>query len=166
MNILQDHWLQILWRQDPGIQGISNLWRTPKHSSLFYWLLDAWEDKNTWPPSSIKTPDLQAKTRLMLLFLSESPRCLPQLYLLFLYLQYTLLSFPAGSCLISILHEVKDPLWAGLQNPLCVFGSGLPTWLWGFKNICKSNIFWYIHLDSFIPCYLVPSSNNKGLTLA
>lgn len=59
------------------------------------------------PPSSIETPRPQAKTRRSL-FLSGSPRhpgCTCTLCL-----QQTLLSPPAGSCLISVLHTARDPL--------------------------------------------------------
>ena len=43
-----------LTHQDPWLQGVSDLWRTPKHLSVF---LDAQEDISTEPQSSVKTTD-------------------------------------------------------------------------------------------------------------
>lgn len=68
-----EHSPRPLTHQEPWFQGVRDLWRTPKHPSLF---LDAWEDMSTGPQSPVKTPDpKQQRDSLSSPFLSESPRC-------------------------------------------------------------------------------------------
>ena len=76
MYIFQDLWLQTLWGQDPWLQDISDLWRTPGHSSLFWPVPGCLRRHVRWTTSSGKTLDPKQRGISLSLFPfpSESPR--------------------------------------------------------------------------------------------
>lgn len=116
MYVFQDDWLQTCWCQDLYLQGISDLWKTPKHSSLF-WLLPGCLRGHVYarPWSLIKIPDPnQEWDSLSFSFLSlpDNSVCIWSLCL-----QQILLSLPAG----------QGHSWLILQDPIWVLESSLPA---------------------------------------
>ena len=110
---LRESFPRPLTHQDPWLQGISDLWRTAKHS-LF---LDFWEDTCTRPPSSVKTPDPTQRGDSFSFPVWVSWMLCP--YLHSLYVFNRLCSFTFSSRLISVLCKVKDPLgWSSGSSDL------------------------------------------------
>lgn len=108
-----------LTHQDPWLQGMSDLWWTPKHWSLFP---DAWDNKHTGPQSSMKIPDLKQRWDLLFfpfwVFWTLSVAILSvfnKLFFCFLL-----------SCVWFLSSWSQGPSWVVLQAPLWVLGPSQP----------------------------------------
>ena len=104
---LQEHFALLLTIQDPWLQGISDLWRTPTHSSLFpdYWEDIAWD----------RHPQAPSKDETHFSYLSQSPVCSVHTYTLC----RSLINSFTSSKLMFDFHPAgsQDPSWLVLWEP-------------------------------------------------
>ena len=123
------------------IQGIRDLGRIPKHSSLFWWVPRCLRSQYTKSSSSIKTPDPK-KRQGSCSFLSESSiiQMLKFLESLDSYLFSPLLLLCLLFCLLRVLHQystrVLISLYQGLKLfPLNGVTENYSSWSfhWGFS---------------------------------